>query len=100
VVFFFALINTVAIPKGVYKTPVLRKPKLLLKKCRICRKMDSKGKRVSFTQRHWEALQDIVIHAEGGRFIRALVVRDNAKNLDKAEIWNTITSYFNQVNMK
>jgi hypothetical protein len=59
--------------------------------------MQSKGKRLTFNKRHWEALQDIVIHAEGGRFMRALVVRDNSRNLDKAEIWDNITSHFNQV---
>jgi hypothetical protein len=59
--------------------------------------MESKGKRLTFNKRHWEALQDIVIHAEGGRFMRALVVRDNSRNLDKAEIWDNITSHFNQV---
>jgi hypothetical protein len=41
--------------------------------------MDAKGRRMTFTQRHWETLQDIVIHAEGGKFMRALVVRDNAR---------------------
>jgi hypothetical protein len=54
-------------------------------------------KRVNFTQRHWETLQDIVIHAEGGRFMRTLVVRDNARNMDKTEIWESITQHFNQV---
>jgi hypothetical protein len=46
---------------------------------------------------HWETLQDIVIHAEGGKFMSALVVRDNSRNMDKAEIWDNITSHFNQV---
>jgi hypothetical protein len=59
--------------------------------------MDTNKKRFLFTQMHWETLQDIVIHAEGGKFMSALVVRDNSRNMDKAEIWDNITSHFNQV---
>jgi hypothetical protein len=59
--------------------------------------MDSNKKHFVFNQRHWETLQDIVIHAEGGKFMTALVVRDNSRNMDKAEIWDNITSHFNQV---
>jgi hypothetical protein len=59
--------------------------------------MDTNKKRFVFNQRQWETLQDIVIHAEGGKFMTALVVRDNSRNMDKAEIWDIITSHFNQV---
>ena len=60
-------------------------------------KMDTNKKRFVFNQMHWETLQDIVIHAEGGKFMSALVVRDNSRNMDKSEIWDNITSHFNQV---
>jgi hypothetical protein len=59
--------------------------------------MESRTGRITFNQRHWDTLHDIVINAEGGRFLQTLVVRDNARNLSKAEVWNEITSYFNQV---
>jgi hypothetical protein len=61
--------------------------------------MESRTERITFNQRHWETLQDILINGarEGGRFLQTLVVRDNARNLSKAEVWNEITSYFNQV---
>jgi hypothetical protein len=61
--------------------------------------MDSRKARTTFTQRHWETLQDIVINAEGGRFLQALVVRNNARNMSKAEVWDDITRYFNQVRL-
>jgi hypothetical protein len=59
--------------------------------------MAEKKQRVTFSQQHWEILQEIIIHGEGGRFLRALRVRDTSTNLTKAEIWEKITQYFIQV---
>jgi hypothetical protein len=46
---------------------------------------------------HWDTLQDIIIHGEGGKFLNALRVRNAATNMIKAEIWETITQMFIQV---
>jgi hypothetical protein len=59
--------------------------------------MSDKKQRANFSQIHWNTLQDIIIHGEGGRFLNALRVRNAATNMTKAEIWETITQMFIQV---
>jgi hypothetical protein len=59
--------------------------------------MADKKQRANLTQMHWDTLQDIIIHGEGGKFLNALRVRNAATNMTKAEIWETITQKFIQV---
>jgi hypothetical protein len=59
--------------------------------------MADKKHRANFTKMHWDTLQDIIIHGEGGKFLNALRVRNAATNMIKAEIWETITQMFIQV---
>ncbi len=37
----------------------------------------------SFTDRHWEMLTDIIVHAEGGKFVETLRDRNTSKTCSK-----------------
>jgi hypothetical protein len=60
---------------------------------------DIKKSKKMFTGSVWKVLQEIILHRENGRFQESLRVRDTSVNMIKAEIWNKITSYFNQVRL-
>jgi glutaredoxin-related protein len=57
----------------------------------------STQRRTIFTQADRKTLFDIIKYGEGGRFFEALRDRDMKKNLEKYEMWTTITRLFNQV---
>jgi hypothetical protein len=56
-----------------------------------------KAKRHVFASWSFEVLQDIIANRENGRFLEIIRDKDVTKNLEKAEIWNAITKYYNQV---
>jgi hypothetical protein len=58
---------------------------------------NEKKKRHVFGASSFDVLPDIIINREGGRFLQTVRDRDVSKNLTKAEVWNTITMYYNQV---
>jgi hypothetical protein len=58
---------------------------------------NEKKKRHVFGASSFDVLQDIIINREGGRFLSIIKNRDVSKNMTKADVWNAITAYYNQV---
>jgi hypothetical protein len=56
-----------------------------------------KKKRHFFGASSFDVLQDIIINREDCRFLQTIRDRDVSKNLTKADVWNMITMYYNQV---
>jgi len=50
-----------------------------------------------FMKGEWEALQEIILFAEGGKFREILHSRNAATNMLKADVWTTINRMFNEV---
>ena len=50
-----------------------------------------------FPEGSWEVLQDIILHGDGGRHLEPVVTRDVSKNYEKEQVWNKITTSFNEV---
>ena len=53
-----------------------------------------------FPKDAFKVLQDIIIHAEGGRFLEPVVTRDVSRNFEKKEVWLDITAIFNEVKLE
>jgi hypothetical protein len=55
------------------------------------------SERVSFDAVEKKILWDIVVTAEGGKFIRVIKDKSSSKNFEKSEVWKTITELYMQV---
>jgi hypothetical protein len=58
-----------------------------------------KKERQSFGGDSWKVLQEIILNRDNGKLLRALRFRDNATNVQKALVWNNISTYYKEVGM-